>query len=104
MRVPRGTLSCVPAVFSLPQGSQVALQGDTGVCVCVHTETVCFLYLSCVPTVFSLPHGSQVALQEDTGVCVCVHTETVCFVYLQCKQAEIGEGHLQFHLHTCVCM
>ena len=35
-----GFPSCVPAVFSLPQGSQVALQGDTGVCVCVHTETV----------------------------------------------------------------
>ena len=37
-RVPRGILSCVPAVFSLPQGSQVALQGDTGVCVCVCTH------------------------------------------------------------------
>ena len=38
--------SCVPAVFSLPQGSQVALQGDTCVCVYTQRQYVCIYSVS----------------------------------------------------------
>ena len=87
-RVPRGTLSCVPAVFSLPQGSQVALQGDTGVCVCVHTETVCFVYLKC-------KQGEIVkGTYSFTYTCVCV-IDLVCEVSISDDRcAELPERSL----------
>ena len=74
-------------MFSLPQGSQVALQGDTGVCMCTHRDSM-FLYLQCKQA--EIVKGTY----SFTYTCVCV-IDLKCEVSISIGRcAELSERSL----------